>query len=599
MISPMRQRIAPVIVAVLGSAAANAESPLVTFSETSSWEGGYNGSITIANRDTEAIDGWVLQYEGGPEITSLWNGTWATDGATTTIGDVGWNAAIPPNGSVEVGFGASGTLADNVVNCTLNGSACEVVYEGGDDNGGGDDGGDITTLPGPFNCAADLNGDGSVAIADLLSLIKVWGENSTNDLDGDGVIGVGDVLILIASWGDCPHHKKIVAYFIEWGIYGRDYQPLDTPAGKITHINYAFANIGNDLRIAIGDPYAAIDKSYPGDTWDQPYRGTYNQLNNVLKATYPHLKVLISVGGWTWSGRFSDVALTPSSRAVFAESCVDFIRAYNFDGVDIDWEYPVCCGLPGNTYRPEDRENYTLLLAELRTQLDAAAAEDGREYLLTIAAPAGYDKIQNLDPAGIAASCDWINVMCYDLHGAWDLTATNHHSQLYPNPKDPSDPLIAEFYNVDAAISAYIDTGVPPEQLVMGVPFYGRGWMGVSTLNGGLFQPATGVPPGTWDDWSSGATGINDYTEIESFIESGSYELFRDTHCLVPWLYSAIEHGGHFISFDDPISIAAKTAYSKSRSLGGIMFWEITGDRDERLLDEIVTGLGGQLPAIP
>jgi GH18 family chitinase len=598
----MRNSITSLIVLATTSAVAVAEAPLVTFTVTSSWDDGYNGSITIANRDQTAIDGWLLEYDGGPEISSLWNGSYTTNGQTTSITDAGWNGLIGPGASVQVGFGADGTLQENVTNCTLNGVVCDVAYEGVGGGDGGDDGGDDpgknpTTLPGPFDCTGDLDNSGSVGVTDLLALLNAWGEEGPADFDADGIVSTTDLLQLMSVWGDCPPQRRIVAYFIEWGIYGRDYQPLDTPAGKITHINYAFANIGADLRIAIGDPYAAIDKYYDGDTSEQPYRGTYNQLNNVLKAKYPHLKVLISVGGWTWSGRFSDAALTPQSRAVFAESCVDFIRAYNFDGVDLDWEYPVCCGLPGNTYRPEDKENYTLLLQELRTQLDAAAAQDGRTYLLTIASPGGYDKLENMDLAGIAEACDWINLMGYDYHGAWDLTATNHHSKLYPNPDDPGDPLIAQRYNTDWAVQVHFDAGVSPEKLVVGVPFYGRAWMGVPPDNDGLFQSATGVPPGTWDDGTSGATGINDYTEIESFMKSGLYQLHRDPDSLVPWLYSPTAHNGHFISFEDPASIAAKAEYAVQRNVGGLMFWEITADRNERLLDEVVTGLGGRLPA--
>lgn len=452
-----------------------------------------------------------------------------------------------------------------------------------------------TPLLASDQCPGDTDGDQRVNVNDLLTVIGEWGPcpappaSCPADTDASGNVDVNDLLTVLSGWGDCPNidtgEERIVAYYIEWGIYGRDYQPMDIPADKITHINYAFANIGADGRIALGDPYAAIDKYYEGDTWDQPYRGTYNQINNVLRGQYPHLRTLISVGGWTWSGRFSDVALTAESRSVFAESCVEFIRTYNFDGVDIDWEYPVCCGLGSNTYRPEDRENYTLLLQELRTQLDAAAAEDDRTYLLTIAAPAGYDKIANLEPDGIAASCDWINVMTYDLHGAWDMTATNHHSKLYANPDDPGDDEIAERYNVASSIQTYLDAGVPASELVVGLPFYGRAWGGVGSANGGLFQPGTTVPPGTWDDWSSGSTGINDWFEIEEFIASGEYTRYWDDHSKVPWLYSPTRHGGHFVSYDDEESVQYKVDYVRDLGLGGYMFWEITADRNETLLD--------------
>ena len=403
------------------------------------------------------------------------------------------------------------------------------------------------------------------------------GDGSGGD-SGDG----GD------AGGPVDPDDRIVAYYIEWGVYGRDYQPSDIPAEKITHLNYAFANIGADGRIAIGDPYAAIDKAYPGDSWDQPYRGTYNQINNVLKAEHPHLQTLISVGGWTWSGRFSDVALTDASRSTFAASCVEFIRQYNFDGVDIDWEYPVCCGLESNTYRPEDRANYTRLLQELRAQLDVAEAEDNREYLLTIAAAGGVDKLENYELAEIAEVCDWVNTMSYDFMGAWDLSTTGHHSGLYANPDNASpNQNVRMHYNAAGSVQPWLDAGVDSDKIVMGVPFYGRAWGGVGSTSAGLFQPAGSVPPGTWDDWASGATGVNDFSEIESLLASGAYTRYWDDAAKVPWLYSATQHGGHFISYDDVESMGHKIDYVQSLDLGGVMFWEITGDRDEALLDVI------------
>jgi len=393
--------------------------------------------------------------------------------------------------------------------------------------------------------------------------------------------------------GDPPDEKRIVGYYIEWGIYARDYHPLDIPADKITHINYAFANIGTDLEIEVGDAYAAIDKYYPGDSWLDPFRGTYKQLNIVLKEQYPHLKTFISVGGWTWSGRFSDAALTPLSRATFAASCVDFIRQYSFDGVDIDWEYPVCCGLPDNVYRPEDKQNYTLLMAELRQQLDQAAIEDGRPYLLTIAGPAGYDKMENYEMAELVSHLDWINLMTYDLHGAWDLSQTNHHSKLSPSPDDPNpDELIRTRYNVDYAVQSWLDAGVPADKVVVGVPFYGRAWGGVPSTDLGLYQPATGVPPGTWDDWASGDTGVNDFFEIETFELMGDYTKGWDPHSSVPYLYSPDRHGGHFIGYDDAQSIGIKADMVLDQGLGGMMFWEVTGDRNETLIDVIYGKLG-------
>lgn len=146
------------------------------------------------------------------------------------------------------------------------------------------------------------------------------------------------------------------------------------------------------------------------------------------------------MGGWTWSTYFSDVAMTDSSREVFAKSCVEFMVRYSFDGVDIDWEYPVSGGLTGTYTSPEDKRNYNLLLRELREKLDEQGAIDGRDYLLTIAAPAGPAIIENIEVDSIWRYLDWINIMTYDFHGPWGGvgdSVTNFLSPLYSSDDDP------------------------------------------------------------------------------------------------------------------------------------------------------------------
>ncbi|NOZ07710.1 MAG: glycoside hydrolase family 18 protein, partial [FCB group bacterium] len=278
--------------------------------------------------------------------------------------------------------------------------------------------------------------------------------------------------------------KNIVGYFVSWGVYVRDYHVPDIPVDKVNVINYAFANISNG-QIALGDPYADIDMYYPGDCWDPGcLRGSFHQLQ-ILKETNPHLKTLISVGGWTWSHYFSQVAATAESRALFAESCVEFVQQYGFDGVDIDWEYPVSGGLPGNIYSPDDRENFTLLLSELRGQLDAAG-----DYLLTIAAPASPLVIANIEVENIHPYLDWINIMSYDFHGPWGGDAdvvTNFLSALYPLEEDPLEEPYHSQFNLSAAVETYLGFGVPAEKLNPGLPFYGRGFANVANENNGLF----------------------------------------------------------------------------------------------------------------
>jgi len=627
----------PALAFALGTAGASASDVTVTFEVPSAWDGGHTGAILIRNTGTSAIDGWRLRYENGPEMSSLWNAVWNVEGVVTTLDHLDWNATIAPGSEIELGYSGVGAFIGDITGATLNGAPVTLVYGdgtgggdggggddggggggggdgggdgggggggddgGGDGGGGGDDGGGDDGRggdPPSFDpCPADLDGSGSVNGGDLGILLSAWGGPGEADLDGSGVVDGGDLGFFLASWGECPEviDGRVVAYYIEWGTYGRNFQPADIPYEKITHLNYAFADIAPDGRIALFDEYAAIDKSFPGDTWDQPYRGLINQINNVHKPEHPHLKTMISVGGWTLSGRFSDVALTEASRSIFAESCVEFMRYYNFDGVDIDWEYPVEGGLASNVYRPEDGVNYTLLLQELRDRLDVAGAEDGVHYELSIAAPAGFDKYRHLELDRLGEILDFVNVMTYDLRGAWDLTNTGHHSPLYSNPDDPGDPEIAEKYTVDHVIQGYLAGGVDPAKLVMGLPIYGRAWGGVAEGGtGGLFQPASSVPAGTWDDGTSGATGVSDFDAagtgrdgILQLLQSGEYTRYWDDVSKVPYLHSPSRFGGHFISYDDQESIQYKLDYLRDLGLGGVMYWEITGDRGQGLVDLI------------
>jgi len=370
---------------------------------------------------------------------------------------------------------------------------------------------------------------------------------------------------------------RVVGYFIEWGVYDRNYHVADVPAGKLTHLNYAFAKTV-DGEIAVFDAFAALEKAYP----NSKQSGSFYQLQ-LLKKKHPHLKTLISVGGWTLSGPFSDVALTDESRQKFAASCVRFIRKHGFDGVDIDWEYPVSGGMKGNKNRKEDRANYTLLLAEIRRQLDAAGKADTTQYLLTIAAPAGPRTIENLDLEAIATHVDWFNLMAYDFHGSWNET-THFNAPLYPIRDDPATDAISRKLNVASAVKTYRDANVPAEKIVLGTPFFGRGWSGVKDINNGLLQPRTGIPKGTWE------AGVFDYKDLEAnYI--GKYTRHWSDDAKVPWLFDA--KTGIMIGYDDPESIRLKAAFAKDNKLGGVMFWELSADdRKSSLLKALRQGLG-------
>jgi len=363
--------------------------------------------------------------------------------------------------------------------------------------------------------------------------------------------------------------KRIVGYFAEWNIYIENsyYEVSDIPWDKITHINYAFAKIENG-KIAIIDKWAAIQKPFGDDTWDTPIKGHFGQLIKYKKQ-YPNVKTLISVGGWTESKYFSDVALTEESRSLFADSCVEFIRTYQFDGVDIDWEYPVSGGMSGNIKRPEDKKNFTLLLKCLREKLDAAGAEDGKHYLLTIAAPAGSYNINNTEPLEYQKYLDFVNIMTYDYSGSWENVA-NHLSPLYMNPNDPSYPERKEKFNVDWTIKEYIRLGVPADKINMGIPYYAAGWEeirgGVNGLFGTSLKPLDSTP----------------FHIINGLIKSPGTDFTRywDEYAMAPYLWNPLT--ATFYSYEDEISLKNKCDYVIDNNLGGIMIWELSGDYPAR-----------------
>ncbi|WLD91689.1 glycosyl hydrolase family 18 protein [Alkalihalobacillus sp. AL-G] len=358
---------------------------------------------------------------------------------------------------------------------------------------------------------------------------------------------------------------KRIGYYAGWATYS-GYQVSDIDASKLTHVNYAFANISEDGRLTVGDPWADIEKPFPGDSEAEAFKGNFNQLNK-LKDQHPHLKTLISVGGWTWSDHFSDVALTEKSRTIFAESVLQFILKYDFDGVDLDWEYPVNGGEAGNINRPEDKQNFTLLLKKIRETLDAQSAKDGKKYLLTIAAGPSNSHSGNLELNSLKQYVDYIQLMTYDIHGEWD-TITGMNAPLH---KDPESGFYVEL-SVQDAVETYIANGVPADKLVMGLPFYGRVLKQVNNVNNGLYQSFEG-----------GGSSIS-YAEIEAnYVNKNGFTRYWEADSKVPWLFN----GSTFISYDDVESIGYKTSYIKSIGLGGAMVWELSQDPNEVLLTKV------------
>ena len=327
----------------------------------------------------------------------------------------------------------------------------------------------------------------------------------------------------------CASQPRIIAY-----VY-KDAEIPRISAQKLTHINYAFALVSESGEVVLTDPDAPARLAQVG----------------ALKAKNPRLKILLSVGGWG-ADHFSDAALTEESRTKFAASAVAVMKQHELDGIDVDWEYPGQVADGKVRYRAEDKQNFTLLLRELRRQL-------GPRALLTIASSAGpYFEHTEMDKLHV--HLDWINIMTYDFAGAW-TPVTGHHAALRGAP------------SVESFVRQHLAAGIPSTKIVIGVPFYGRGWTGVKPENHGFQQPYEKAIELSWTEISK-ATG---------------FERHWDATAQAPFLWNAERRT--FVSYDDPQSLRIKAQFVREHGLGGIMYWEHSHDPGEELLDALVEAL--------
>lgn len=361
--------------------------------------------------------------------------------------------------------------------------------------------------------------------------------------------------------------KRVVGYFAQWGTYARNYHVKNIAtsgsAAQLTHILYAFGNVQNG-QCVIGDAYADYERAYDAnlsvdgvaDTWDQPLRGSFNQLRKLKKA-YPNIKVIWSFGGWTWSGGFGQAAANPTA---FANSCYNLVEdprwADVFDGIDIDWEYPNDCGLTCDT---SGFSAYKNMIQALRTRFGASA-------LVTSAIGAAPSKINAADYAGAAQYLDFIMPMTYDYFGAFAAKGpTAPHSALFGYSGIPT----AEFYS-DAAVQLLKAKGIPDSKILLGVGFYGRGWSGVTqAAPGGV---ATGAATGSYE------AGIEDYKVLKNTCPAtGTVGGTAYAFC-----------SGNWWSYDTPQTMVGKMDYVHQQNLGGTFFWELSGDTNNGELIRVI-----------
>ncbi|WP_237054812.1 chitinase C-terminal domain-containing protein [Microbulbifer sediminum] len=467
------------------------------------------------------------------------------------------------------------------------------------------------------------------------------------------------------------HPRRIIGYFTSWrnGANGQpSYLVDDIPWDKITHINYAFAHIDDSNRVSVGNT-SSPDNPATGMTWpgidgaemdpEFAYQGHFNLLGK-FKKQYPQVKTLISVGGWAETGGYfnefgdrvdnggfytmttnADGTINHAGIDTFANSAVEFIREYGFDGVDIDYEYPTSMNDAGNPLdfgvanplRGSLMKSYVELMRVLRQKLDIAGEQDDTHYLLTIASPSSGYLLRGMETMPITQYLDYVNIMTYDLHGAWN-EYVGHNSALFDNGNDP-ELAAASVYstsqyggigylNIDWAVK-YFRGSMSPGRINIGIPYYTRGWQGVTGGDSGLGGTAalpdqTQCPEGTGGaaDCGDGALGIDnlwhDLDENGNEMGAGSNPMWHarnlengiagsylddygldpatnpadalmgtyvrnyDSVSEAPWLWNDTKDV--FLSTEDEESMAAKVQYVIDQGVGGIMFWELAGDYD-------------------
>lgn len=353
------------------------------------------------------------------------------------------------------------------------------------------------------------------------------------------------LLVALAPNAHAADHYRVVAYDMA------QHPISDTDLGRIDVLNFAFATVVDGRPALDAKAQAALAGRV------------------ALKSTHPRLKIVISVGGWG-AGGFSEAAATAASRERFASGAAALVTANHADGLDVDWEYPGH-DEAGIAASPNDRENFTALMTALRSALDTAGRRDGKRYLLTIAAADG-PFVSGIDIPAVAPLLDWFNLMSYDFCNAMTPTTCNH-TGLHASKLAPRDAR-----TLARAVRRFLAAGVPAAKLIPGVAFYGREFAQVDPAHDGLYQHYgrfVGMP--SWRELKAEYIGKNGYVR------------HRDAQAEAPYLWNAQTR--HFVSYDDPQSIAAKAAYVKAQHLGGLMYWVQDSDDRGELLHAVWQGL--------
>lgn len=356
--------------------------------------------------------------------------------------------------------------------------------------------------------------------------------------------------------------REVVGYYAGWKWQKRN--KLVNPASLIysnyTIINYAFFKPTADGTVVEGDPYT--DRMLLAGTPEfNSSTGKPEIKNSLVRNAHQNgVKVVASVGGWTWSSLFPAICAAPSKRSRFVASVLELIAKYNLDGIDIDWEYP---GHEAHNGTSADKANFSLLLGELREAFNELKSRSGKQVLLTIAVGPAPKHMEQIEWETVHPLVDLIHLMSYNYYGAWDKT-TNHNTPLYKPVKGNVK------YNVNNSVNLLLETyGVPSSKITMGLAFYGR--TATFESRDELHALSTGADVQTFPE----EKGTPSYYAIASRLNQ--FDRYFDATAGVPYLIGKAGSKS-FVSYDDPESIALKTRYAVDKDLAGVVIWEISGD---------------------
>ncbi|WP_135661510.1 glycosyl hydrolase family 18 protein [Halorhabdus rudnickae] len=532
-------------------------------------------------------------YTGGDQVTyqeALWTAEWWTKGTAPSTSANVWTK--------EGSCGGGGDDGDDGGNESPNASFTvapsdpepgqEVTFDAA---GSSDADGSIESYEWEL-------GDGSSATGQTVTNTYESGEYTVTltVTDSESATTTASETILVKVPPEPPEDEfKVIGYYPNWKANeDQDYYPEDIPFDKVTDVLFAFLGVDADN----AEPKILNDLS----------RENLQRFKELKEGPASDTRIHLSIGGWADSEGFSQIAATEENRQSFADACVDLLREYNLDGIDIDWEHPGSqqgkCQCGSN----KDYETHVDLLKAIRSVLDEAGAEDGKHYYVSVANGGSDWNAGGLRHGKVGDVCDHTAIMAYDFTGSW-MDVAGQNAPLYGNSHPTENSQYGQTYTAQYFVEYTVDklyagdhgeTGYwpgqwkyPPaepaeyDELVLGLPFYGRGFKGTTELYSGY----DGLPKGTWDDLSDGdPTGSFDFGDIEeNFQGEDGWTKKRHDPGAVPYLVNEDEE--ILISYDDKQAIAEKVKFAKERGMQGVMFWELAQDWNETLLDTILENI--------